>query len=105
MPVNELEELIHTRIDPAIMQRATTVLAEAGLTVSDAVRILLTRTADEGTLPFTSAPHDPQYDAWFANAVQEAIDDPSPTISNEEMKAEFATRRAEALARAEALGL
>lgn len=44
--------LVQTRIDPAIKERAAAVLEELGMTVSDAVRILLTRTAKEGALPF-----------------------------------------------------
>jgi DNA-damage-inducible protein J len=49
MPANAL---IQTRIDPKVKQRATEVLDTMGLTVSDAVRIPLTRTANEGALPF-----------------------------------------------------
>jgi DNA-damage-inducible protein J len=43
--------LVQTRIDAEIGDRASTVLEGMGLTVSDAVRILLTRTANEGALP------------------------------------------------------
>ena len=42
MPANAL---VQTRIDPAVKERAAAVLEELGITVSDAVRILLTRTA------------------------------------------------------------
>ena len=41
--------LVQTRIDAAIRDKAAEVLALSGLTVSDAVRILLTRTANEGS--------------------------------------------------------
>ena len=34
--------LVQTRIDPVIKERATAVLEDMGLTVSDAVRIMLT---------------------------------------------------------------
>jgi addiction module RelB/DinJ family antitoxin len=44
--------LVQTRIDPAVKERAAAVLEELGITVSDAVRILLTCTANEGALPF-----------------------------------------------------
>jgi len=37
--------LVQTRIDPALKERAAAVLDDMGLTVSDAVRILLTRVA------------------------------------------------------------
>ena len=43
--------LVQTRIDAEIRDRASAVLGNMGLTVSDAVRILLTRTANEGALP------------------------------------------------------
>ena len=45
-------QLIQTRIDKAIKEEAAAVLAAMGLTVSDAVRLLLTRVAREHALPF-----------------------------------------------------
>ena len=45
-------QLIQTRIDGAIKAEAAAVLAAMGLTVSDAVRLLLTRVAREHALPF-----------------------------------------------------
>ena len=48
MPANAL---VQTRIDAKVKARAAAVLEEIGMTVSDAVRILLTRTANEGALP------------------------------------------------------
>ena len=53
MPTNAL---VQTRIDAKVKARAAAVLEEIGMTVSDAVRILLTRTANEGALPFPVAP-------------------------------------------------
>ena len=44
--------LVQTRIDGAIKEEAATVLAAMGLTVSDAVRLLLTRVAHDKALPF-----------------------------------------------------
>jgi DNA-damage-inducible protein J len=44
--------LVQTRIDPAIKLEAAAVLAAMGLTVSDAVRLMLTRIAREHALPF-----------------------------------------------------
>lgn len=44
--------LVQTRIDPAIKEEAAAVLATIGLTVSDAVRLMLTRVAREKALPF-----------------------------------------------------
>lgn len=45
-------QLIQTRIDAAVKEEAAAVLAAIGLTVSDAVRLLLTRVAQEKALPF-----------------------------------------------------
>ncbi len=86
--------LIQTRIDPAIKARATEVLDAVGLTVSDAVRILLTRTANEGALPFELLSNTPAHDAWFRTRVLEALADPRPGVSVEDVDKEFAARRA-----------
>ncbi len=45
-------QIVQARIDPAVKQEAAAVLAAMGLTVSDAVRLLLTRVAREKALPF-----------------------------------------------------
>jgi DNA-damage-inducible protein J len=45
-------EMVHVRIDKRIKARATKALATMGLSVSDAVRVLLTRVAVEKALPF-----------------------------------------------------
>jgi DNA-damage-inducible protein J len=49
MPVNAL---VQTRINPEIKEEAAAVLQAIGLTVSDAVRLMLTRVAREKALPF-----------------------------------------------------
>jgi DNA-damage-inducible protein J len=91
MPSNSL---VQTRIDSDLKDRAAAVLAKLGITVSDAVRILLTRTANEGALPFELT-HDPAaHDAWFRAKVHEALRDPRPALPNEKVKAHFAKRRA-----------
>ena len=46
------KQLVQARIDGAIKEEAAAVLAAMGLTVSDAVRLLLTRVAREKALPF-----------------------------------------------------
>lgn len=45
-------QLVQTRIDSAIKREAAAVLEAMGLTVSDAVRLLLTKIAREHALPF-----------------------------------------------------
>jgi len=44
--------LVQTRIDQHIKSEATVVLAAMGLTISDAVRLLLTKVAQDHALPF-----------------------------------------------------
>ena len=92
MPANAL---IQTRIDPEVKERAAVVLGELGITVSEAVRILLTRTANEGALPFAIAKNAAEHDAWFRAKVQEALNDPRPPVPHKEVKAYFAKRRAD----------
>jgi DNA-damage-inducible protein J len=49
MPANAL---VQTRINETVKAEAALVLATMGLTVSDAVRLLLTRVAHDKALPF-----------------------------------------------------
>jgi DNA-damage-inducible protein J len=49
MPANSL---VQTRINAEIKEEASTVLRAIGLTVSDAVRLMLTRVAHDKALPF-----------------------------------------------------
>jgi DNA-damage-inducible protein J len=93
MPANAL---VQTRIDPAVKEQAAAVLEELGITVSEAVRMLLTRIANEGALPFALTTNPAAHDAWFRAKVQEALDDPRPAIPQEKVEAHFATRRAAA---------
>ncbi|MBN1961417.1 MAG: type II toxin-antitoxin system RelB/DinJ family antitoxin [Deltaproteobacteria bacterium] len=44
--------MIHVRINEKTKARATKALAAMGLSVSDAVRVMLTRVASEKALPF-----------------------------------------------------
>lgn len=47
-----IDTIVRARIDTATKQRATEALYAMGLTVSEAVRLLLVRIADEQRLPF-----------------------------------------------------
>ena len=49
MPANQI---VQARIDGKIKKEAAAVLATIGLTVSDAVRLMLTRVAQDKELPF-----------------------------------------------------
>jgi len=44
--------LVQTRIDGKVKEEAAAVLSSMGLTVSDAVRLMLTRVAHDKALPF-----------------------------------------------------
>jgi DNA-damage-inducible protein J len=92
--------LVQARIDPALKDRAAEVLEAMGLTVSDAVRILLTRIAKEGALPFPLAIDPAAHDAWFRANVQEALDDLRPAVPHAEVESRFAKRRAAATRKA-----
>lgn len=94
--------LVQTRIDAAVKDRATAVLENMGLTVSDVVRILLTRTANEGALPLELISNSDAYDTWFRAKVLEALNDTRPDVDDGEVEASFAERRAAALRKSQA---
>jgi DNA-damage-inducible protein J len=74
--------MLHVRVDDQLKAQATDALAGVGLTLSDAVRILLTRVATEGGLPAGLTADPDAYDAWFRTKVQEALDDLRPAVSH-----------------------
>jgi DNA-damage-inducible protein J len=94
--------LVQTRIDAEVKERATAVLEDMGLTVSDAVRILLTRTSIEDALPPELISNSSAYDAWFRAKVQQVLDDTRPDIDNADAEAHFANRRSAVLCKAAA---
>ena len=85
--------LVQTRIDADVRDRASLVLQGMGLTVSGAVRILLTRTANEGVLPLELFSGSEAHDTWFRAKVLEALNDTRPDISDDEVEAHFEKRR------------
>jgi len=87
---------VQTRVDAGVKERAGIVLDKMGLTVSDAVRILLTRIANEGALPAGLTTDAVAHDAWFRAKVQEALDDTRPVIPHNEVEAHFKARRSRA---------
>lgn len=74
--------MLHVRIDDQLKTQAAETLADFGLTVSDAVRILLTRVVKEGALPACLTADADTYDAWFRAKVQEALEDSRPPASH-----------------------
>lgn len=83
--------MVHVRVDNKIKVEAAQNLANYGLTVSDAVRILLARVAKEGALPAGLTCNAEAYDRWFKAKVHEALADTSPTISHEQVMDEVQT--------------
>ena len=70
--------MVHVRIDKRTKAKAAKALAAMGLSVSDAVRVLLTRVAAEKSLPFeVKAPN-----VATAAAVQEARKGGLPSFRN-----------------------
>jgi len=49
--------VVRTRIRSEVKEQATAVLIPMGLTVSDVMRIVITRVANEGALPFDLTPN------------------------------------------------
>lgn len=80
--------MLHVRVDEELKAQATATLAGFGLTVSDAVRMLLTRVAKEGALPAGLVMESEQHDAWFRAKVHEALADERPTVSHERVMSE-----------------
>jgi DNA-damage-inducible protein J len=80
--------MLHVRVDERLKTEAAERLSNVGLTISDAVRILLTRVAREGALPAGLAVDPDAYDAWFRAKVQEAIADTRPPIQHSEVMKE-----------------
>ncbi len=81
--------MLHVRVDHQLKAQATETLANFGLTVSDAVRILLTRVAKEGGLPAGFMMDEDAYDSWFRAKVQEALEDSAPAIPHQEVMDEM----------------
>lgn len=88
--------LVQTRIDPEVRDRAAAVLKDLGLTVSDVMRMLLTRIANEGGLPVELSVKREEYDAWFRAKVLEAMNDSRPGVVHDQIEALFANKRAKA---------
>jgi addiction module RelB/DinJ family antitoxin len=109
--------VVHATVDAALRDQATAALAEIGLTVDEALQLLLKHVVRQHDLPFLypakkstmpGAPPDaeigegkrfPTYDDWFRAEVEEAIreaDDPNCVwVTNEEVERQSAERRAE----------
>lgn len=81
--------MLHVRVDDKLKAEAAEKLAHYGLTLSDAVRILLTRVVKEGALPAGLTAEPEAYDAWFRAKVQEALADTRPAVSHQQVMDEM----------------
>lgn len=77
--------MLHVRVDDALKTEATETLATFGLTLSDAVRILLTRVVKEGSLPVGLTVDEEAYDTWFRGKVEEALNSTKPSRPHAEV--------------------
>ncbi len=77
--------MLHVRVDDQLKADATEKLARFGLTISDAVRILLTRVAKEGGLPAGMTTDPEAHDAWFRAKVREAMVETCPTVPHQQV--------------------
>ena len=81
--------MLHVRVDDQLKAQATDALAGVGLTLSDAVRILLTRVASEGGMPAGLTTDPDAYDVWFKAKVHEALNDTRPSVPHSDVMAEM----------------
>ncbi len=77
--------MLHVRLDDEVKTLAAEKPSGLGLTVSDAVRILITRIAREGGLPAGLTAPSESYDTWFRAMVKEALDDTRPTLPHKQV--------------------
>lgn len=77
--------MLHVRVDNKTKADAAEKLANSGLTISDAVRILLTRISKEGGLPVGLTTDQQTYDEWFRAKVLAALEDKRPRITHDEV--------------------
>jgi DNA-damage-inducible protein J len=66
--------VVRSRINAEIKEKATAVLEEMGLTVSDVMRIVLTRVAKENALPFDLKPNKLTQETLRKTARGEEVD-------------------------------
>jgi DNA-damage-inducible protein J len=65
--------VVRSRINADVKEKAAAVLEEMGLTVSDVMRIVLTRVANENALPFDLKPNKLTRDTMRKTAKGEEI--------------------------------
>lgn len=86
--------MLHVHVDNALKERAADPLAQTGVTLSDAVRFLLSRNAAEGGLPEGLTTSPKAHGLWFRAKVLQALE----ALENAQ-----ATSQADVMAEARAL--
>ena len=80
-------ELFSVRVDPHMKADASAILASYGLSLSDAMRMLLARITTEKRLPQGLVMNEEEYDIWFREKVHEALASTGPKHSHETVMA------------------
>jgi DNA-damage-inducible protein J len=91
-------ETVEALVDAEVVSRASLALKRQGMDISEAMTLMLARIARDGGLVWEPG-EDAEYDAWLCAKVQEALDDPRPSIPHEEVRKRMASRREAASAR------
>ena len=90
--MNKRSSVLQTRIDPSKRGEYAKVLSQMVLSVSDAMRIVLTRTATEGRVPVEIIADQASYDAWFKSKVMEALEE-EHDMDHHDVKSSFHAKR------------
>lgn len=77
--------MLHVRVSDELKTDAAKKLANIGLTISDAIRILLTRITKEGGLPVGLTTDPEAYDIWFRGKVNDALADSRSAVPHEQV--------------------
>ncbi|WP_391580985.1 type II toxin-antitoxin system RelB family antitoxin [Rhizobium laguerreae] len=80
-------KMMHVRVEETLKDDACRVLAQFGLTTSEAVRIFLTAVVKERGMPAGLTQDKASHDAWFRASVREALEDERPRIPHDEVMA------------------
>ena len=83
--------MLHVRVNNQLKNEAAEKLESIGLTLSDAVRILLTRVVKEGGLPQGLVSDNISHDAWFKTKVLESLNDTSPAVPHKQVMEDIQT--------------
>lgn len=78
-------EMLNVRVDPLAKAGAAQVLANAGLNLSDAVRMLIARINADGRVPSGLLMNEEEYNTWFKAKVLEALQSNEPDCPHEEV--------------------